>query len=93
MELDFEDFVEEIKFQMTEYEELTESIILEWEDRVREWIRRYKDRTGRIIKKGEDIIIRVIDEDMEYKIAAKFYDAYRKNGLEGYWKKFNLLNV
>ena len=88
---DFEDFIEEIKFQMTEYDELTEEVILDWEKRVREWIMKHSDGKMIIVKDEDDITIMVKDEQIMYDIALKYHNAFRKNETKEYWDKFSLL--
>lgn len=91
VEIDLEDFIEEVKFQMTEHEELDEATIKDWESKARAWVDTHKDKKGRIIKGKEDIIIKVKDEDVMYEIAEKFYQSYRKDNIKDYWYKFTLL--
>ena len=61
---DLDDYLEEVKYLMTEYEDLTEEIILEWEEKVREWVEKNID--GKSIKKKNDdeILIKVKDENI-----------------------------
>lgn len=88
---DFEDFVEEVKFQMTEYEDLTEEIILDWEARVREWIMKHSDGKKIIVKDKDDILVMVKDENIMYNIALRFHNAVRKGIQDEYWSNFSLL--
>lgn len=90
-EIDLEDFLEEIKFQMTEYEELDEKIILDWELRTRRWVKDHNDKKRRIVKLKRETLIKVEDEDITYTIAERFYRAYSTGKLEEYWAKFSLL--
>lgn len=87
--MDFEDFIEEVKFQMIELDVLEESIIFDWEDRARDWVDSHNDR--RIIKEGDDITLLVKDEEICEEIAKDYYRAV-KNQLEDiYWNRFKLL--
>lgn len=88
---DFEDFVEEVKFQMTKYENLTEELILDWEKRVRLWILSKSDKKNVIVKSKDDIFVMVKDENIMYNIALGFHNAIRKGQQEEYWKNFSLL--
>lgn len=87
---DIEDFLEEVKFQMTEYESLTEEIILDWEKKARNWINSNADGKHIIYKSEDDILITVKDENIMYDIALRFNNAFRKAKLEEYWKNFKL---
>lgn len=90
IEIDFEDFMEEVKFQMTEYEDLKEDMILDWEDRAREWMGQHKKNKKWVFKSKDDIILSVKNEDVMLEVAKKFHTAYRQDKLEEYWKKFFL---
>lgn len=88
---DFEDYVEEIKFQMTEYDDLTEEIILDWEKRARKWVMKHADGKKIIVKSEDDILVMVKDENIMYNIALRFHNAVRKGDTESYWNNFTLL--
>lgn len=91
MEMDFEDFIEEIKFQMTEYDILEEEIILDWEERVRQWMKDNRHKSCVRYKSEDDILIRVRNEDAMEEIALKFYKAVRNQQEDKYWKTFELI--
>lgn len=86
IELDFEDFVEEIKFQMTEYEELEKEAILDWEDKLRQWILEHEDKKSFLVKSKDDITVYLKTEDQMHDLAEEFYKAYKHNQLDEYWK-------
>ena len=54
---DIEDYLEEIKYLLTEYEEMTEEVILDWEDRAREYILKHIS--------GEDLSFRYSEEEID----------------------------
>ena len=87
---DIEDYLEEIKYLLTEYDEMTEEVILEWEDKAREYIVSHSD--GKKIKmKNEDAIqIAIKDEQIFWDIALKYHNYYRKGEVDRYWKEFNV---
>lgn len=87
---DFEDFVEEVKFQMTEFDVLTEELILDWEDKVRAWLETYEDKKHRIIKKGEDVTLNIKDEELMAQLALAYYRAVRDQKLDEYWREFHI---
>ena len=88
---DFEDFVEEVKFQMTEYDDLTEEIILDWEAKVRKWIMKNADGKKISVKSEDEIFVMVKDENIMYNIALRFHNAVRKGQVDEYWHNFSLL--
>ncbi len=88
--MDLEDYIEEVKFQMTEWDYLEEEMILSWEDKAREWVDHHTDR--QIIKKGEDITVLYKDEELPETMARKYYRAIKDKTEEQYWKNFDLLD-
>ncbi len=88
--MDLEDYIEEVKFQMTEWDYLEEEMILEWEDKAREWVEHHSDR--QILKKGEDITVLFKDEELPETMARKYYRAIRDQKDDDYWKNFDLLD-
>ena len=91
MEMDFEDFIEEIKFQMTEYDILEEAIILDWEEKVRLWMKDNRHKSYIRYKSEDDSLILVKNEDAMEEIALKFYKAVRNQQEDKYWKTFELI--
>lgn len=90
MEMDLEDFVEEVKFQMTEYEALDEKTIKEWEAKARKWVDKHSDKKYGIIKHRDEILVKVKDEEACIEIADKYYKAFKNDKLKDYWYKFTL---
>jgi hypothetical protein len=90
MELDLEDFIEEVKFQMLEYEILSEEKILDWEEKVRIWIQNHKDKRAITYKNSDDIIIKIRNLDIMTELALKYYKAVKYNQVGDYWKRFNI---
>ncbi len=88
LDMDLEDYLEEVKFQMTLWDYLEEEMILEWEEKAREWVDTHEDK--RMIKKGEDVTILFKSEDIFEELARLYYRAKRDNTEEEYWKKFKL---
>lgn len=86
IELDFEDFIEEVKYQMTEYEGLDKETILTWEDKLRRWIWEHEDKKSFLVRSREDITVFLKDEDEMSDLAGDFYKAYKNNQLDEYWK-------
>lgn len=92
MEIDFEDFVEEVKFQMTEYDILKEEIILNWERKVRKWLLiKGNKRKGIKVNAPDDIYLKIKDEEIMKEVARKFYQAVKNNREEEYWTNFQLI--
>ena len=88
--MDLEDYIEEVKYQMTEWDYLEEEMILSWEDKAREWVDHHADR--QIIKKGEDITVLFKDEELPETMARKYYRAIKDRTEEQYWRHFDLLD-
>lgn len=92
MEYDLEDYLEEVKFQMTLWDYLEEDMILEWEDKAREWVAKFnKPKCRSIIKRGEDVTILVKDEKIFEDLARLYYRAKRYDGEAEYWKNFSMI--
>ena len=91
IEMDFEDFIEEVKFQMTEFDALDEKTIKEWEAKARTWVDKHDDKKRRIIKHDDEIIVKVKDEEVCFEIAEKFYKAVKYDKVKDYWYKFTLI--
>lgn len=91
MNFDFEDYLEEVKFQMTEYDKLTEEMILDWEDKVREWVEEHQDKSYLVYKSPDDIIVKAKTEEHPETVARLFYRAVRDNALDKYWDDFELV--
>ena len=88
---DLEDYLEEVKFLMTEYEVLTENVILDWEKKARKWVDNNIDEKN-IRKRHEDeILVIVKDENIFWDIALKYNNYYRKGKEKEYWDNFSLI--
>lgn len=93
-EYDLEDYLEEVKYQMTLWDHLDEDMIIEWEHNARKWVKEFHDpKCRRIIKHGEDITILLKDEQI-FEDLARLYNRAKKDGTEDvYWKNFSLLET
>ena len=87
---DIEDYLEEIKYLLTEYDEMTEEVILEWEDKAREYIMSHSDGKKIKMKNEDDIQIAVKDEQIFWDMALKYHNYYRKGEEDKYWKEFDV---
>ena len=96
IEIDLYDFIEDIKYEMTEYEILDEKTIKDWEKRARNWIEEHDDKKKRIVKLKNRIIVKVKDEEVAYDlacdIAEKYDQACQSSKTDEYWSKFSLLS-
>lgn len=90
---DLEDYLEEIKYLMTEYDELTEEVILDWEEKVRQWVENNIDGKNIRKKKEDEIMVKVKDENIFWDMALKYHNFYRKEQVEEYWNEFNLIKA
>lgn len=86
IEIDFEDFVEEVKFQLTEYEEMDEATILDWESKMRKWIMNHTDKQMFHVTSKDDIRVFLREEDEMYDIANQYYIALKNTKDKDYWK-------
>lgn len=95
MDLDFEDFIEEIKFQMTEFDRLTEDDILDWEDKARVWVEHNSKQKYLKYKSADDIMVKLKNEDaaieVPQEIARLYYRAVRDDAVDKYWADFNFM--
>ncbi|MBR3772803.1 MAG: hypothetical protein IKL07_11110 [Clostridium sp.] len=95
MELDFEDFIEEIKFQMTEFDRLTEDDILDWEEKARAWVDENSEQKYLKYKSADDITVKLKNEDaavdVPQEIARLYYRAVRDDAVDKYWDDFKLM--
>ncbi|WP_310604005.1 hypothetical protein [Anaerosporobacter sp.] len=87
---DIEDFIEEVKFQMTEYDVLEEEMILDWEKKARNYIMRQRNNKNVIVKSKEEAYIKVYDDELMAQIALEYYRAFRDKKLFDYWRTFKL---
>ena len=88
---DLEDYLEEVKFLMTEYEVLTEEIILDWEKKVRKWVDSNIDGKNIRKRREDEIFVIVKDENIFWDIALKYNNYYRKGKEKEYWDNFSLI--
>lgn len=93
MQFELEEFLEEVKFQMIEWDKLTEEDILAWEANARKWLDSYKDTKHLVSKKGDDVYVKIKNEDVMSEHARLYYRAKRDEKFDEYWKKFNLFSV
>lgn len=88
---DLEDYLEEIKFLMTEYDDINDKdIILDWEAKARDWAYTHNDGKKVKVKSKDDIQVAVKDENIMWDMALKYNNYYRKNKQREYWKEFDL---
>ena len=88
---DLEDYLEEVKFLMTEYEVLTEEIILDWEKEARKWVDSNIDGKNIRKRREDEILVIVKDENIFWDIALKYNNYYRKGKEKEYWDNFSLI--
>lgn len=88
-EMDFEDFVEEIKFLMTEYEDMEEETILDWEEQLRIWVMDHKDKRFIHVKNRDDIKVFPYGEEELEELAEEYHKAIQTGKTRDYWKKLS----
>ncbi|MCT4542400.1 MAG: hypothetical protein N4A63_02520 [Vallitalea sp.] len=93
MKIEIEEFIEEIKAEMYGYEEIEESLIVDWENRFRKWInvlKQKKSKYDRIKFSPNSIIIELKDETDIFKIVDKYLYAVVNNEIDKYWIDWTL---
>lgn len=88
--MDIDDFIEEVKFQMTEYDAIREEAIFAWEEQARAYIMKQKHNKNVIVKSADEVWIKVYDMNLMEQIALQYYRAIRDNTVKEYWKSFAL---
>lgn len=94
IEMDLEDYIEEVKFQMVDaYDEiLDKEMILNWEEKAREWVEKDRGKSSCIHYRSEDeIYVKVKNEEVCEITARKFYQAVTGHTINGYWKNFKIV--
>lgn len=92
MDWDLEDFIEEVKFLMTEYDNLDKEKILEWEEKARAWILRNKKHKSIKYESDDEIYIPLESEDVDVmeEIANVFHTAVKTGQEKEYWDTFEI---
>jgi len=98
IEMDLEDYIEEVKFQMVDaYDDvLNKDTILAWEDGARAWVEQYLDKREGAksasavlrFRSEDEIYVKLKSEEVCETMARKYYQAVINNALDGYWKNF-----
>jgi hypothetical protein len=91
MEFELDEFLEEIKVEMSGYEEITEELINNWETRTKAWILENVNKKNRIIKNNNSIYIQLDDESDIFKVVDRYLAAVDGDEVEAYWQGFSLL--
>lgn len=87
IKLDIEDFIFEVKDEMSCYEEIGTKGADLWETAFRNWLKEGKNQEN-VIKKGDKIMFALGDESEIFDIADEYLNALENNKVEEYWKKF-----
>ena len=90
---DIEDYLEEIKYLLTEYDEMTEEVILAWEAKAREYIMKHNDGKKIKVKSKDDVQILIKDEQIFWDMALKYHNYVRKGMEDIYWKEFDVIKA
>ena len=90
---DIEDYLEEIKYLLTEYDEMTEEVILAWEAKAREYIMKHNDGKNIKVKSKDDVQILIKDEQIFWDMALKYHNYVRKGMEDIYWKEFDVIKA
>lgn len=90
MELALEEFLEEIEIEMSGYEEISDSLIQEWGNKVKAIIKEDGQKMKGLIKKGSSYYVILKDESDIFKVVDRYYAAVENEEMEDYWKHFSL---
>lgn len=85
--LDIEDFIFEVKDEMSCYEDIGFDGADKWEISFRKWLESDKKKTN-IIKKGDKLQYTISDESEIFDIADEYLNALEKNKIDEYWRNF-----
>lgn len=91
MELELEEFLEEIKIEMSGYEEIDEALINGWETKVKTIIEEEGTKLKGLIKKGGRYYISLEDETDIFRVVDRYFAAIDNEEIEAYWDDFSLL--
>ncbi len=87
IKIDIEDFIFEVKDEISCYEEIGIEGAEKWEADFRKWLESSKKKKN-VIKKGDKIMFAVGDESEIFDIADEYLQALEENKLEEYWNSF-----
>ena len=87
IKLDIEDFIFEVKDEMSCYEDIGPDGADKWETNFRKWLESDKKKTN-IIKKGDKLQYTLSDESEIFDIADEYLNALDENKIDEYWNNF-----
>lgn len=87
IKLKIDDFVYEVKEEISCYEELGREGADEWENNFRKWLNDGKKKKH-IKGQGEEAVYMIEDESDIFDIADEYLQAAEENKINEYWKKF-----
>lgn len=87
IKLDIEDFIFEIKDELSCYETIGQKGADKWESEFRKWLEGSKSKKN-IFKKGSRLQYAIGDESEIFDIADEYLQAFENNKIKEYWDKF-----
>jgi hypothetical protein len=82
-----EDFMEEIKAELYGYEEIEETLVEDFVERLEVY---FKEKKGKNVTYADGITIKLKDESDLFMIADGFLAAVTNDEVEQYWQKWTL---
>lgn len=87
IKLDIEDFIFEVKDELSCYEEIGSEGADKWEEGFRKWLISPVKKEN-ISKKGDRLMYGLGDESEIFDIADEYLKAVEENSIDNYWKIF-----
>ncbi len=87
IKLDIEDFIFEVKDEMSCYEDIGTDGADKWEADFRKWLENSKNKKN-VFKKGDKLQYAIGDESEVFDIADEYLQAVEENKIREYWDKF-----
>ena len=88
MNIEFNEFIDEVKDEIMCYEELGEEYAQKWEEEFLKWADENKNKNKSIKESNGKMFFVIKDESEIFEIADSYYDAVVENSVGEYWKKF-----
>ena len=88
MKIDIEDFIFEVKDEISCYEEYGKKQADKWEEGFINWLGNNKIKKKNIKKEGEKVFYTIDDESEIFDIADEYISSIEEDNEENYWKDF-----
>ncbi|MBR1738470.1 MAG: hypothetical protein IJ736_15940 [Firmicutes bacterium] len=88
MKIEIEEFIFEVKDEISCYEEYGKKQAAKWEENFRKWLANDKIKKENVKKEGEKLYYKIEDESEIFDIADEYIESIEENNEEKYWKDF-----